>query len=209
MLATICWSTDKRIDYALEGAIVSCGATVKWLANQLGILESSKESEQMALSVPDNNGVYFIPAFSGLGAPYWKMDLRARIAGLTFDSNKNHIVRAALESIPYQIKDVITAMSNDSGIDISELKADGGITANHFVMQFLSDLLVVNVFKNGTEEVSALGAAFMAGLNAGIFRNLKHIESLSLKEKKFIPNYESMAVHTSYEEWKREVRSMV
>ncbi len=209
MLETICWSTGDRVDFALEGAVVSCGATIKWLINQLNLFKTSSETEKMALSVPDNNGVYFIPAFSGLGAPHWKMDLRAKITGITFDCNKNHIVRAALESIPYQIKDVLTAMNSDSGIEISELKADGGLTANNFVMQFLSDLLEVKVVKNGLEEVSALGAALLAGLNEGIFQDLKHIESLSLKEKKFFPNDESVAVHTSYEQWKREIRCMI
>jgi len=209
MLGTICWSTGDHIDYALEGAIVTCGATIKWLINQLNLFEKSSETEKMALSVPDNNGVYFIPAFSGLGAPHWKMDLRARITGLTLDCNKNHVVRAALESIPYQIKDVLTAMSNDIGIDISELKADGGITANNFVMQFLSDLLEVDVVKNGIEEVSALGAAFLAGLNEGIFRDLEHIESLSLKEKEFIPNKDSEVVHSCYKQWKREINQML
>lgn len=208
MLATICWSTKDRVDYALEGAIVTCGATIKWLIDQLNLLETSSETEKMALSVPDNNGVYLIPAFSGLGAPHWKMDLRARITGLTFDCNKNHVVRAALESIPYQIKDVLSAMSSDSGIDISELKADGGISANNFVMQFLSDLLDVDVVKNGIEEVSALGAAFLAGLNENIFHDLEQIESLPLKETKFTPNNDTKAIHAGYEQWKTEIRSM-
>ena len=129
MVTTICWSTVERIDYALEGIIVTCGATVKWLRDQLGLIASSAETESMARAVESNGGVYFIPAFSGMGAPHWKMDARASIVGLTFGSNKNHVVRAALESVAFQIKDVIVAMEKDSGISLSELKVDGGMTA--------------------------------------------------------------------------------
>ena len=138
---TICWSTEDRVDYALEGVIVTCGATIEWLKNELGLFPDSRQTEAMARAVPDNNGVYLVPAFSGLGAPHWDMSRKASITGLTFDCNKNHMVRAALESIPYQIKDVIQAMEQDTGIDLEALMVDGGITANGFVVQFLADLL--------------------------------------------------------------------
>jgi hypothetical protein len=129
------------VDYALEGIIVTCGATIAWLRDQLGLFAHSAEMQEMALAVEDNGGVYVVPAFSGLGAPHWRMDLRAAILGLTFGSDKRHVARAALESTPYQIKDVMTVMEQDSGVPLRQLKVDGGITANSFVMQFLTDLL--------------------------------------------------------------------
>ncbi len=128
MVTTICWSMEDRLDYALEGIIVTCGATIKWLRDQLGLFSSSAETEAIASSLDDNGGVYLIPAFSGMGAPHWKMNARASIVGLTFGANKKHIIRAALESVAYQIKDVISFMEKDSGIILSELKVDGGMT---------------------------------------------------------------------------------
>lgn len=179
MVTTVCWSVDGRIDYALEGVIVTCGATIEWLKNELGILAESKDSESMANAVADNNGVYIVPAFSGLGAPYWQMNRKASITGLTFDCNKNHLVRAALESIPYQIKDVIIAMESDTSIKLKELMVNGGITANQFVMQFLADLLARPISSIGIPDVSALGAAYLAGLQSGIYKNLDHLKELN------------------------------
>jgi len=209
MVATICWSTADRVDYALEGIIVTCGATINWLRDRLGLFADSRETEQMALSVEDNNGVYLIPAFSGLGAPHWKMGLRAAILGLTFGCDKNHIVRAALESIPYQIKDVIAAMEQDSKIKLQELKVDGGITANHFVMQFLADLLKTNVVNIGIEEVSALGAAYLAGLQQDIFSDLEQLKSLSIDTKMFSPGSDTEDVQALYEGWKKAVQQLI
>lgn len=154
MVTTLCWSLPGRVDYALEGIIVSCGATINWLRDGLGLFADSQETQQMALSVKDNNGVYLVPAFSGLGAPHWKMDARAAILGLTFGCDRNHVVRAALESVGYQIKDVIAAMEQDSGIKLEELKVDGGITANNFVMQFLADLLGTRVVNIGMSPLA-------------------------------------------------------
>lgn len=178
MVTTICWSTRDRIDYALEGVIVTCGATIQWLRDQLGLFAESRETEALALAAKDNQGVCLIPAFSGIGTPYWRMDLKAAILGLTFGCDKTHIVRAALESIGFQIKDVLAAMETDSGIAPAALHVDGGITANHFVMQFLADLLDARVTTIGIEEVSALGAACLAGLQAGVFKNLTDLEEL-------------------------------
>src|SRR4030095_7759617 len=137
MVTTICWSIEGRVDFALEGGIVSCGATIEWLKNQLGLFAGSEETETMANDVANNGGVYLVPAFSGLGSPHWEMDRRASITGISFGTTKNHIVRAALESIPYQIKDIIVAMERDAGISLKELHMDGGMTANRFVMQFI------------------------------------------------------------------------
>jgi glycerol kinase len=209
MVATICWSTNDRVDYALEGIIVTCGATINWLRDRLGLFADSRQTEEMALSVEDNNGVYLVPAFSGLGAPHWKMNLRAAILGLTFGCDKNHIVRAALESIPYQIKDVIAAMEEDSGIKLKELKVDGGITANHFVMQFLADLLKTNVVNIGIEDVSALGAAYIAGLQNGIFRDIDQLKSLSISKNLFSPRSDTGEVNAFYEGWKKALQHLL
>jgi glycerol kinase len=205
MVTTICWSADDRVDYALEGIIVTCGATINWLRDSLGLFTNSHHTQKMALSVEDNNGVYLIPAFSGLGAPYWKMDAKAAVVGLTFGCDKSHIVRAALESIPYQIKDVISAMEADSRIKLAELKVDGGITANHFVMQFLADLLRTNVVNIGLQEVSALGAAYLAGLQEGMFSDITQIENLNVNKKQFSPGPNKDIVHNSYHGWKKAI----
>ncbi|MGV3588104.1 MAG: FGGY family carbohydrate kinase [Adhaeribacter sp.] len=205
MITTICWSIEERVDYALEGVIVTCGATIEWLKNELGILTDSRQTEAMARAVPDNNGVYLVPAFSGLGAPHWDMSRKASITGLTFDCNKNHIVRAALESIPFQIKDVIQAMELDAGIDLEALMVDGGITANNFVVQFLADLLQKPVVKIGMPDVSALGAAYLAGLKAGIFENIQHIKTLNATKTQLNPGENQESVHKNYLGWQKAV----
>jgi len=170
MVTTICWSTPERVDYALEGVIVSCGATIEWLKNELGLFIDSKLTEEMAKAVADNNGVYIVPAFSGLGAPHWDMNRRASIHGLSFDCGKNHIVRAALESIAYQVKDVIDAMQQDTGLPLQSLMVNGGISANKFVLQLIADLLACEVVNNEMPDASALGAALLAGITAGIVK---------------------------------------
>jgi glycerol kinase len=201
MVTTICWSTGDKVNYALEGVIVTCGATIEWLKNELGLFSDSKHTELMARSVDDNGGVYLVPAFSGLGAPYWDMNRKASISGLTFGSNKNHIVRAALESIPYQIKDVITAMELDTNIELQQLMVDGGITSNKFVLQFLSDLLEKPVVNIGQADVSALGAAFMAGLHSGIYKDLEHLSSLNRGMLSILPDVDAGKVKKSYTGW--------
>jgi glycerol kinase len=207
MITTICWSTEERVDYALEGVVVTCGATIEWLKNELGLLTDSRQTEAMAQAVADNNGVYLVPAFSGLGAPHWDMSRKASITGLSFDCNKNHIVRAALESIPYQIKDVIQAMEQDAGINLEALMVDGGITANNFVVQFLADLLQKPVVKIGMPDVSALGAAYLAGLKAGIFENIQHIKTLNATKNKVNPGENQDEVQKYYLGWQKAVGS--
>ena len=179
MVTTICWSTKDAVQYALEGVIVTCGATIEWLKNQLGLIADSRDTEAMAMAVRDNGGVYLIPAFSGLGAPYWDMNRKASITGMTFATTKNHIVRAALESIPYQIKDVIEAMEQDSGLALERLMIDGGTSSNQFVVRFLADLLQKPVVNIGVADVSALGAALLAGLEVGVFPSIEHLKNLN------------------------------
>lgn len=204
MVSTICWSTENRVDYALEGVIVTCGATIKWLRDQLGLFKSSKDTEVMASSVEDNGGVYLIPAFSGMGAPHWKMDATASIVGLTFGTDKNHVTRAALESVAFQIKDAITAMEKDSGTPLLELKLDGGMTSNRMLMQSIADLLGVRTVTMGMEEVSALGAAYMAGLKVGIFDSIDSLKSLQRTQTVFEPR-EGTQIRADYEVWRRMV----
>jgi len=209
MVTTICWSMPDRVDYALEGIIVTCGATMKWLRDQLELFDDNRQMQEIALSLDNTNGVYLVPAFSGLGAPYWKMDARAAIFGLNLGCDKNHIIRAALESIPYQIKDVISAMELDSGITLQELKVDGGVTSNHFVMRFLANLLKTNVVNIGIEEVSALGAACLAGLQQNIFSDIGQLKNLTTAKKQFSPDSDTEKVHASYEGWKKAVKQLL
>ncbi|MBO0948617.1 FGGY family carbohydrate kinase [Fibrella forsythiae] len=200
MVSTICWSTEERVDYALEGVIVTCGATIEWLKNSLELFAESRETEAMARNVPDNGGVYLIPAFSGLGAPHWQMERKASIAGMTFGTTKSHLVRAALESIPYQIKDVVVAMEQDTGIPLAELMVNGGLTSNGFVLQFLADLLEKPVINRGMPDVSAQGAAYLAGLKAGIFHDLAHLERIATDKSAIEPTTNKAAAN-GYEGW--------
>ncbi len=206
MVTTICSSAENHVQYALEGVIVSCGATIEWLKNEVGLITDTNMTEAMATSVVDNNGVYIVPAFSGLGAPHWEMSRKASITGLTFNTNRNHIVRAALESIPYQIKDVIAAMEADTKTGLMELIIDGGISANHFIVQFLADLLNKPVTNIGITDVSALGAAYLAGLQQKIYKDLDHLLQLN-NDKKIVQPSGDNQVNGWYEGWKDAIRN--
>jgi glycerol kinase len=205
MVTTICWSIEGRIDYALEGVIVSCGATIEWLKNELNLFRDSSETEQMAKAVADNGGVYLVPAFSGLGSPHWDMERKASLTGMTFGTTKNHLVRAALESIPYQIKDVIVAMEKDAGILLSALMANGGIASNPFVMQLLADLLQKNVASIGMPDVSALGAAYLAGLKAGVYESIEQIKKLNAEKSFYSPATDSAKAIEGYAGWQKAI----
>ncbi len=204
MVSTVCWSTRDTVQYALEGVIVTCGATIEWLKNELNIFTESKETEAIATSLADNGGVYLVPAFSGLGAPHWDMSRKASITGLTFSTGKSHIVRAALESIPYQIKDVITAMEKDAGVFLDQLMIDGGISSNQFIVQFLADLLGKKVINIGIADVSALGAAYLAGLESGVFKSIEDLRNLQQKRTTYTPSNEGK-VQLYYEGWKKAI----
>jgi len=204
MVTTICWSTEGKIQYAFEGVIVTCGATIEWLKNEFSLFADTKQTEAMATSVADNNGVYIIPAFSGLGAPHWDMNRKASITGLTFSANKNHIVRAALESIPYQIKDVVVAMEADANIELHQLMIDGGISSNNFIVQFLADLLNKPVVNIGIADVSALGAAYLAGLQQKVFKDLHHLQQLQTEKKILHPSCDNK-VQQWYKGWQNAI----
>jgi glycerol kinase len=205
MVTTICWSIEGRIDYALEGVIVSCGATIEWLKNELNLFRDSSETEQMAKAVADNGGVYLVPAFSGLGSPHWDMERKASLTGMTFGTTKNHLVRAALESIPYQIKDVIVAMEKDAGVLLSALMTNGGIASNPFVMQLLADLLQKNVASIGMPDVSALGAAYLAGLKAGVYESIEQIKKLNAEKSFYSPATDSAKAIEGYAGWQKVI----
>jgi len=205
MVTTICWSKQDRVDYAMEGVIVTCGAAIQWLRDQLGLFLDSRDTAEMAQSI-QNSSVVLIPAFSGLGTPHWRMDLKAAIAGLTFGCNKAHVVRAALESIPIQIKEVLDVMLADSGIPLAGLHVDGGITANTFVMQFLADLLNINVAYIGIEEVSALGAAYLAGLQAGVFNSLEELSKFYQNQTLFSPGPGCAQAKDAYGRYQKYLR---
>ena len=204
MVTTICWSMPGKVQYALEGVVVTCGATIEWLKNEVGLFTDSKQTETMAMSVEDNNGVYLIPAFSGLGAPHWDMNRKASISGMTFSTTRNHIVRAALESIPYQIKDVIVAMEADTKIELTQLMVDGGISSNGFILQFLSDLLHKPVVNIGIADVSALGAAYLAGLQQNVYKDPDHLLKLNI-EKKIVKPSGNEKTRKWYEGWKKAI----
>lgn len=205
MVTTICWSTQNRVDYALEGVIVTCGATIEWLKNELGLFADSTATAAMATSVPDSNGVYLVPAFSGLGAPHWDMKRKASITGLTFGTTKNHIVRAALESIPYQVKDVIAAMESGTKLSLQQLMTDGGMTANTFVLQTLANLLGKQVINIGIPDVSALGAAYLAGLEASIYKDLDQLSGFKTQQSVISPADDRNKILEGYEGWKQAI----
>lgn len=206
MLTTICWSTEDRIDYALEGAIVSCGSTIEWLKNELQLFSNPAETAFMAMEINDNSGVYLIPAFSGLGAPHWQMNRKASIEGMTFGTTKNHIVRAALESIPYQIKDVIEAMTKDMKAPLKSISVNGGMTQNKFVVHFLADLLGIPLNKQQNSDVSALGAAYLSGLKSGVYKDIELLSNLVKSQTEQVltnPNNELPA--NGYLGWKQKI----
>ena len=173
--------------YALEGSVFIAGAAIQWLRDELGLIETAAESESAALSVPDNNGVYLVPAFTGLGAPYWEMDTRGMLTGLTRGSNRNHIIRAALESMAFQTCDVLRTMEQDTGLRIKSLEVDGGATENNFLMQFQADVMDIEVKRAHQVETTALGAAYLAGLSISLWTK-ENLRFFATKKAAFTPN---------------------
>jgi glycerol kinase len=207
LLTTVGWKIDGKIQYAFEGSIFIAGAVVQWLRDGLGIIKTSADVERLALSVEDTDGVYFVPAFAGLGAPYWKPDVRGTIIGLSRGTTAGHIARAALESIGYQTMDVLKAMEADSGMDIKELRVDGGATANNLLMQFQSDLLNVKVIRPTVPETTALGAAYLAGLAVGFWKDIAEIQQLWKADKEFEPAGDQVAIQANVKGWKQAIRA--
>jgi glycerol kinase len=188
LLSTVAYRIEGQDTvYALEGSIAVTGALIQWLRDNLGIIPSASEVEDLALSVDDNGDVYFVPAFSGLFAPHWRPDARGVIVGLTRYANKAHIARAALEAAAYQTADVVEAMSTDSGVDLTELRVDGGMTANDTLMQFQADMLGVDVVRPNVAETTALGAAYGAGIGVGVWDGIDEIRSMWSEDARWSP----------------------
>ena len=206
LITTIAWGIDGKVEYALEGSIFVAGAVVQWLRDELKLIHDAKDSEYFAKKVEDSNGVYLVPAFTGLGAPYWDMDARGVIVGLTRGANKNHIIRAALESIAYQTRDVLEVMEEDSGISLKELRVDGGASANNFLMQFQSDILGVPIKRPDIIETTALGAAYLAGLAVGFWSCKEEIWEKWNVNKSFEPQMEKDKREKIYKGWKEAVK---
>ena len=205
LLSTIAWGINGKITYALEGSIFIAGAAIAWLRDEMGLIPTAKDSAKYAKKVPDSNGVFLVPAFSGLGAPYWDMYARGTIVGLTRGSNKYHIVRATLESIAYQSQDIIESMNQDSGIPIVNLKVDGAAAANDFLLQFQSDISDTNVLKPRMLETTALGAAYLAGLAVNFWKNQDELIENWQLERTFHPTMSSSTRTLKYANWKKAV----
>lgn len=203
LVTTIAWQLGDRVEYALEGSIFVAGAVVQWLRDGLGIIRSASEVEELARSVPDNGGVYLVPAFTGLGAPHWDQYARGSISGLTRGATAGHLARAALEGIAYQVADVLRAMEADSGIAASELRVDGGAAANDLLMQFQSDILQIPVVRPKTVETTALGAAYLAGLAVGYWQGLDDIRSQWQTDRRFEPEMPAARVEQLRTGWER------
>ncbi len=205
LLTTIAYQLDGTTYYALEGSIFVAGAVVQWLRDELQIIRNSSEVEELARQVDDNGGVYFVPAFTGLGAPHWDQYARGTIAGLTRGANQGHLARAALESMAYQVADVIDAMEADSGIETKELRADGGAAANDLLLQFQSDILDVPVIRPEILETTALGAAYLAGLAVGFWESRDEIQNQWKLDKKFDPSMSADRVDELRSGWSKAV----
>ena len=209
LLTTIAWKLNGQVQYALEGSIFSAGSAVQWLRDELGIIKSSSEVETLAKQVEDNGGVYFVPAFTGLGAPYWNQHARGILVGITRGSKAAHIARATLESIAYQTMEVLKAMEADSGISIKELRVDGGATVNDLLMQFQSDVLNTKVTRPQITETTAMGAAFLAGLAVGFWKDLNEISDHWKIEKCFEPKQSDVKMLENTKGWKRAVKAAI
>ena len=207
LLTTVAWRIKGRTTYALEGSVFVAGSAVQWIRDQLGFLPSAFDSEQIASSVPDNGGVFFVPAFVGLGAPYWDQNARGAIFGLTRGSNKGHFTRAVLESMAYQTRDVMQLMQQEAALPITEIRVDGGAAMNNLLMQFQSDQLNCKVNRPGNIESTAIGAAFLSGLHSGVWSTLEAIHSLRKEDRVFTPSASLETSNRLYAKWKTAVEA--
>jgi glycerol kinase len=204
LLTTIAWGIDNKVYYALEGSVFIAGAAIQWLRDGLQLIETAEESETIAMQLTEDSSVYVVPAFAGLGAPYWDMYARGAIFGLTRDTGKKHLVKATLESLAYQSKDLLVAMQEDSETEITTLKVDGGASANNFLMQFQADILNCFVERPENTESTALGAAYLAGIEVGLYQqsNLKNEKEIQV----FKPSMNSEKVEKLYKGWKKAIQ---
>jgi glycerol kinase len=204
LITTIAWKIGSETTYALEGSIFIAGAAINWLKDNLQIIHRPEETDKIASDLPDSSGIYVVPAFSGLGAPYWDMNARGAIMGLTQRTTRDHLIRATLESIAYQTRDILEAMKNDSGIDLKMLKVDGGVAKNNFLMQFLSDILHSPVHRPENVETTASGAAYLAGLAINLWTE-SDIRQFRMKERVFEAGMDKLKRDSLYSGWKKAV----
>ncbi|HET7179847.1 MAG TPA: glycerol kinase GlpK, partial [Chryseosolibacter sp.] len=205
LVTTIAWGLDGKVEYALEGSVFIAGAAVQWLRDGLRIIDQSKDSEYFATKALGSNDVYVVPAFAGLGAPYWDMYARGAIFGLTRDTGKDHIVKATLESLAYQTKDILNAMQEDAGLKLKSLKVDGGASANNILMQFQADILGAEVERPEVIESTAMGAAYFAGIQVGLWKK-EDIQKNRKIEKCFKPQMDESTRNNLYNGWKKAVK---
>lgn len=207
LLTTIAWGIDGKINYALEGSIFVAGSAIQWLRDGLRMLKDAKDSEEYATRVPSTDGVYVVPAFVGLGTPYWDSDVRGAVFGLTRGTSKEHLIRATLEALAYQTKDVLSAMEADSGIELKTLRVDGGAVKNNFLMEFQSDVLNVPVERPTINETTALGAAYLAGLAVGFWKSPDEISTQWAIDKKFVPKMDTDYRTKLFNGWKKAIQA--
>ncbi|MBR1422942.1 MAG: glycerol kinase GlpK [Ruminococcus sp.] len=208
LLTTVAWSINGKVSYALEGSVFVSGAVVKWLRDELMIIKTAEETDAAARSVPDNGGVYFVPAFVGLGTPYWQPDARGTVTGLTRGTGKNHIIRAALEAIAYQTADVLDAMEKDTG-KLGSIKVDGGASQNDFLMEFQADILGRSVIRPSNIESTAMGAAFLAGLGCGFWSSAEELSVLCESQREFSPSMGAEKREELLSGWKKAVTAAI
>lgn len=209
LVTTIAWGVDGKVEYALEGSIFVAGAAIQWLRDELGLIRCSEESEECAKSVPDTNGCYMVPAFVGLGAPYWDQYARGAVVGLTRGVNRNHVVRATLESLAYQVTDVLKAMEEDGGIKLAALAVDGGACANNFLMQFQADVINTPVVRPKCIETTAMGAAYLAGLAVGYWQSKEEIKHNHIIAQEFVPNMAAGKREQLLDGWHEAVQMLI
>lgn len=205
LVATVGWSIGGRATYALEGSVFNAGSAIQWLRDELGLISSSHECDELAEQVADTGGVYLVPAFTGLGAPYWDMYARGCVVGITRGTTRKHLARAVLESIAYQVTDLMTCMRQDAGLEISLLRVDGGASVSDLMMQLQADLLRIPVDRPAMVETTAFGAASLAGLAAGVWRDLDELRTLRRSERIFLPGRDQYDCEAAYRGWKRAV----
>lgn len=205
LVTTIAWGVDGRIQYALEGSVFIAGASIQWLRDEMRLIDSAEDSEYMATKVKDSNGCYVVPAFTGLGAPYWNQYARGTIVGITRGVNKYHIIRATLESIAYETSDVLSAMEKDSGVKLSELKVDGGASANNFLMQTQADIINATVVRPSCLESTAMGAAFLAGLAVGYWNSVDELRTVISIDRVYKPEIDEEERQSRLSGWKKAV----
>ena len=204
-MTSVGWSVGGNLTYALEGSVFNAGSTIQWIRDELGLIESAPECDRLAESVPSSGGVYVVPAFTGLGAPYWDMYARGTIVGLTRGSTRAHIARAVLHSIAFQVTDLVRAMNDDAPCPLTTLRVDGGASVSDILMQTQADLLRLPVDRPAQVETTAFGAAALAGLAAGVWGGFQELEGLRRSQHVFLPQREEAACAADYRQWRRAV----